>query len=173
MSSKLCCRRDGHPIASEPGPRLCPSRVCGHRIWPSYASVCVDKRHVRNETIAALRKSLYISRVLSRVPQRASELGDCNVDCLVEIAKIFVGPDPAAQFIPADHYPRTFQQDLQQFQRLLLDSDSQTCFAQLARVERNLKGSESHDQGMPQGFHIRASHGSLALWTGKSLVNLG
>jgi hypothetical protein len=40
-------------------------------------------------------------------------------------------------------------------------------------VERNLKGSESHDQGMPQGFHIRASDGSLALCPGKSFRNIG
>jgi hypothetical protein len=37
------------------------------------------------------------------------------------------------------------QQYLQQFQRLLLDPDSHTRFAHLARLERNLKSSESHD----------------------------
>src|SRR3984885_12962115 len=171
--SKLCRRRDGSNITSEPVPRLCPNRVCGRRIWPSYAAVCVDKRHVRNETIAALWKSLYISRILSRVPQRAPELRDCNVDCLVEITKTFVRPDAAAQFLPGDDFPRMFKQDFQQFQWLLLDSDSHTRFAQLARLERNLKGSKSHDQGMPQGFHIRASHGSLALWPGRGFVNIG
>src|ERR1700677_3263405 len=162
LMCKLCRQREGSPIALEPLLGLCPSRVLGCKIWPSYAAVRVDKRHLRNETIAALWKSLYISRILSRVPQCAPELRDCDVDCLVEITKAFVGPDAAAQLLPGDHFPGTFEQDLQQFQRLLLDSDSQTCFAQFARVKRNLKGSESHDQGMPQWFHIRASDGSLA-----------
>jgi hypothetical protein len=47
-----------------------------------------------------------------------------------------------------------FQQNLQQFQRLLLDSDSHPRFAHLARLERNLIDSESHDEAMPQWFHI-------------------
>ena len=166
-------RRNGQPVALELVPRLGPSRVRGRRFWPSYAAVRVDKRHVRNETIATFWKSLDISRILSRVPQSAPELRDCNVDRLVEITKTFVGPDSAAEFLPGDDFPRTFQQDLQQFQRLLLDSDSHTRFAHLARLERNLIGSESHDQGMPQGFHIRASHGSLALYPGKGIVSIG
>jgi hypothetical protein len=66
-----------------------------------------------------------------------------------------------------------FQQNLQQFQRLLLDSDSHTRFAHLARLERDLIGSESHDEAMPQWFHVGASDGSLALYPGKSLVGMG
>jgi hypothetical protein len=38
-----------------------------------------------------------------------------------------------------------FQQDLQQFHRLLLHSDSQTRFSHFTGLERNLKRSESHD----------------------------
>ena len=38
--------------------------------------------------------------------------------------------------------------------RLLLHSDSQTRFAHLARLERNLVCSESHDGRGPKGFHI-------------------
>ena len=69
--------------------------------------------------------------------------------------------------------PGRSSKDLQQFQRLLLDPDSHPRFAHFARLERNLIGSESHDGGMPQWFHIWASHGSLALCPGKSLVNMG
>ena len=47
---------------------LYPGEICGRGFWPSYAAVRVDKRHVRNETIATFWKSLYISRILSRVP---------------------------------------------------------------------------------------------------------
>jgi hypothetical protein len=82
--------------------------------------------------------------------------------------KLFVGADSAAKFLPGDDFPRTFQQDLQQFQWLLLDPDSHTRFAHLTRQERDLIGSESHDRRLPQWFHILASDGSLALWPGKA-----
>jgi hypothetical protein len=49
---------------------------------------------------------------------------------------------------------RMFQQALEQFQRLLLDSNSHARFTQFARLEGNLKGPESHDEGLPLGFHI-------------------
>jgi hypothetical protein len=65
---KLRLSRDGELIALQLVPRLCPSRVYGRRFWPSYAAVRVDKRHVRDETIATFWKSLDISWILSRVP---------------------------------------------------------------------------------------------------------
>src|ERR1700693_2592153 len=128
-------------------------QISRHRFQPFSGGVCIDNRDVRNEAIATFWKSLDESRILSRVPQCTPKLRDCDIDSLVEITKTFVGPNSDAQFLPGDDFPRTLQQYLQQFHRLLLDSDSQTGFAHFARVERNLVGSESHDGGGPQGFH--------------------
>ena len=52
--------------------------------------VCIDNRHVRNKAIATFWKSLDVSRILSRVPQRTSEFRDGDVESLVEITKTFV-----------------------------------------------------------------------------------
>src|SRR4029077_2919875 len=71
-----------------------------------------------------------------------------------EITKTFVGPDSAAQFLPRDDFPWTLQQYLQQFHRLLLDSDSDSRFAHFTRLEGNLISSESHDRRVAQWFHI-------------------
>jgi hypothetical protein len=67
LMPKLCLRRDGQPVALELVPRLGPIRVCVRKFWSSYAAVLVDKRHVRDETIATFWKSLDISGILRRV----------------------------------------------------------------------------------------------------------
>src|ERR1700688_4473557 len=146
-------------------PRLFPRQIFNRRFQPLWTGVCISNRHVRNKAIATFWKSLNKSRILSRIPQRTPKLGDGDVESLVEITETFVRPDSAAQFLPGDDFPRTLEQCLQQFHRLLLDSDFQTRFAHFARLERNLIGSESHDGGGLQRFHgvLWAQHGSVAL----------
>ena len=68
---------------------------------------------------------------------RSSTAGD-----LVKAAKAFAAPRPFVQCRPANHFPGTFQQDLQQLQRLLPYSNSQAPAAHFDRIERNLKGSK-------------------------------
>src|SRR5580700_10365577 len=117
-------------------------QISRQRFRPFGADLRIDNRNIRNKAIAAFRKSLDKSWILSRVTQGATELPNCDVEGLVEIPETLVGPDSAAQLLPGNDFPRMFQKYLQQFQRLLLHSDSQTRFAHFARLKRNLKSSE-------------------------------
>src|SRR5271154_7298464 len=52
-------RQNGQPVTLDLVPRICTRQIRGRGFWPSYVALRVDKRHVRNETIAAFWKSLY------------------------------------------------------------------------------------------------------------------
>src|SRR5580698_10033182 len=66
-----------------------------------------------------------------------------------------------------------FQQYLEHFQRLLLDPDSYARLAHLARLERDLIGSEPGDEDVQGWIHGEASDGSLAFCPAQSLVKCG
>src|SRR5271167_5218626 len=93
-----------------PGP--CRRQIPIRGFRPFGPGVRIDDRHIRDEAIATLWKSLEKSRILGRVPQCTPKLRDRNINGLVEITETFVGPDPAAQLLPSDDFPRTLQQDL-------------------------------------------------------------
>src|ERR1700722_3943589 len=114
------------------------TRLSGRTVWS-------DHRHVRDKAIPTLRKSLDEPRILGRVPEGIPQLPNGNVESLVEITETFVRPDSAPQLLSSDDFSGTLQQYLQQFHGLLLDSDPQTRFAHLARIQGNLVSSESHN----------------------------
>ncbi len=76
--------------------------------------------NVGDKPETAFWKSLERAPILCGISPHAAELADRNAGGLVKVAKAFAGPWQFAQCRRANHFPGTFQQDLEQLQRLLL-----------------------------------------------------
>ena len=99
------------------------------------ATVQINHGHLGDKPVTTFWKGLDIAGIIGGVSQGASELADRDIDSLVKVAEGLVGPQPVAQFLPADNLSRTFEQNLQKLQGLLLHSDSQAGFAHFTRFE--------------------------------------
>jgi hypothetical protein len=63
---------------------------------------------------------------------------------MVKITGVFVGPNPAPQFLPRDYFTRVFQQSGKNLKWLLLEFDPYACFAHLSGAQVNLEDPESY-----------------------------
>jgi hypothetical protein len=68
-------------------------------------------------------------RGVCRIPQGGSEFGDGDIDGMVKITGVLVGPNPAPQFLSRYDFTRVLQQSVKNLKWLLLEFDPYACFA--------------------------------------------
>jgi len=82
-------------------------------------------------------------RTVSVVVQRRPEPLHGVVQALIEVYKGVGGPELLLQFVPGDGLTRTLQQHGQDFDRLTLQPDLDSLFAQLPRPRVELEDPEA------------------------------
>ena len=106
-----------------------------------------------DEAISAPGDRFNVARIIGGIREGDSQFSYRNIDGLIEVAKAIVGPNAGSQFFSGYNLSRLFQQDLQQFERLLLKFDPDTRFAEFSRAKVDLVGTKSHDGRGPKFFH--------------------
>ena len=93
--------------------------------------------HASDEPVSPSRHSLDIKRIICRVGQNLAEALNRYVDAVVEFARRFVRPEPAANLVTQDDFASALQQHVEDFQRLLPDPDARAVLTQFsgARVK--------------------------------------
>ena len=82
--------------------------------------------------------------VVGGIPQGFAQALDRIVQPLIEINERVSRPDPPSYFLPGYHFAGTFQKDLQDLERLILELDLDAPLAQFSRTQINFEHAETN-----------------------------
>jgi hypothetical protein len=85
-----------------------------------------------DKAIAQPDEGLDIARVIGRLTQRIPQPLDCRVDIVIELDNGLVRPQALPNLLTRDYFARGFEEHLEYLNRLLLESNPASLFAQLA-----------------------------------------
>src|SRR5271163_272944 len=87
--------------------------------------------HRRDEPVSAARQRFYVAGPLGRVAEDLAKARNRIVQAMVEIDKSVGRPNLCSQLLESDHIAGALEQSGQNLQRLTLQPQSYTSFAQL------------------------------------------
>ena len=100
-----------------------------------------------HEPIAFTGDGLDESWGLRGVSQSLAQPPDGRIEAVVKIDKGVVRPQSLAKLVAPDHHPGTLEECFQQLERLPLQTDARAVADDFARVEIDVKLSDSHAMG--------------------------
>src|SRR5579862_3275683 len=106
-----CSRSGGDPPPANRMQRRSRGLSIDHSCWSMYW---------REKPVAAAGDGLNITRILGAVPQGVPEPADGGVETMIEVDESVGGPQPALQFMPADHLSRPREQQSENLEGLFL-----------------------------------------------------
>ena len=99
-----------------------------------------------DETIAASRQRLDVTRRVGLITERDPDLLDAEVQPLVEVDEGVAAPDLAAQLFAGHDVAGAAHEEGEDLEGLLLELDEQAALAQLAVAQVDLEDSEADDR---------------------------
>jgi hypothetical protein len=98
-----------------------------------------------NEAVTSSGYGLNISGSFRRVREDLPEPRDCGIQTAIEIDMGSIRPKPSDQFFTGYDFARTFEQCGKHLKRLVLETQTDSAFAQFRRFEINFKFPETHN----------------------------
>lgn len=140
---------DNHDCGDEDGQPREPWFFLRRQLYRCGLTGAIDVRASRNgrervdESVSAARQRFHKPRRLCGIRQGRPQLGDSHVHGVVKVPIRFVRPNAVLQVLASDNRTGFLQQRRQDLQRLILEADACSRFAQLARGHVDLEDTES------------------------------